>query len=257
MRLKDLAETVIAHGMKRYAEKHAGLAGTLAIGAMLPGIADKAVEHYKTTRHGLDAAAFQPLADKTGSQLSFGGMSGGLGNAFAGAARQGAPEGFGKGVGALAGAPLSGVAQGLGGVMGKGLDRMFFGREFGEKKDPLHMMGSSAMQTFGKEMGSTGAGLLRDIANKAMAAVGSAGDQSAREAILKQLRREDSVLAMADDKTLMDAYHTMTRFAPVLSTDKNAVRSFLRTAVTSGSGVDFHSIKLLGDAERSVTGDKE
>ncbi len=244
MRLKDLAANIIGHGMERYAEKRGGFMTPLAIGAMLPGIADKAVEHYKSTRHGLDAAAFQPLADKTAA------------NPFAGAGGA-AHEGFSKGIGQLAGAPMSGLAGGLGNVMGKGLDRMFFGREFGERKDLMHMMGSSAMQTFGKEMGSTGAGLLRDIANKAMAAIGSAGDQGAREAILKQLRREDPIIAGADDKTLMEAYHTMQRFAPVLSTDKNAVRSFLRQAVTSGAGVDFHSIKLLGDAERSVTGDKE
>ena len=65
------------------------------------------------------------------------------------------------------------------------------------------------------------------------------------------------MLSSADDATLMEAYHTMSRFAPVLSTDKNAVRSFLRQAVTSGSGPDFMSIKLVADAERAVTGPKE
>jgi hypothetical protein len=80
------------------------------------------------------------------------------------------------------------------------------------------------------------------------------GDASAREAIISNLKRTDSVLMNADDKTLMEAYHTMTRFAPVLSTDKNAVRSFLRQAVMSGSGPDYMSIKLLADSERAVTG---
>lgn len=134
---------------------------------------------------------------------------------------------------------------------------MFVGREFGEKKDPLHLGASSAIGAFGKEMGTTGANLLRDIANKAMEAVGQAGDASARQAILGELKRIDPVLADADDKILMESYHTMTRFAPVLSTDKNAVRSFLRQAVMSGTGPDFMSIKHLADSERAVTGGKD
>jgi hypothetical protein len=93
------------------------------------------------------------------------------------------------------------------------------------------------------------------MAQKAMAAAGSIGDQAARNAILQLLKTEDPVLSQADDKTLMEAFHTMCRVAPVLSTDKNAVRSFLRQAVTSGSGgVDFTTIKLLAESERAVTG---
>ena len=118
------------------------------------------------------------------------------------------------------------------------------------------MMMGGAVASFGKEMGTSGANLLRDIANKAMEAIGHGGQVAARQAILGDLKRSDSVLAGADDKTLMESYHTMTRFAPVLSTDKNAVRSFLRQSVMSGSGPDFISIKLLADSERAVTGEK-
>jgi len=46
----------------------------------------------------------------------------------------------------------------------------------------------------------------------------------------------------------------MTSVAPFLSRDKNAVRSFLRAAAMSGSGLDFNTIKLLAEAERAVTG---
>ena len=163
----------------------------------------------------------------------------------------------GKSVSDLFGAPAAGLATGIGQVAGKGLDRLIFGREYGEKKDPMHMMGGAAMSSFGKGLGEMGADLLRDIASKAMSAAGNAGQQSARTAILHQLKTEDPVLSTADDTVLMDAYHTMSRFAPVLSTDKNAVRSFLRQAVMSGGGADFMSIKLLADSERAVTGDKE
>ena len=46
----------------------------------------------------------------------------------------------------------------------------------------------------------------------------------------------------------------MKNFAPTLSTDKNAVKSFLRQAVQHDGGVDFMSIKGLADAEAAVTG---
>ncbi len=134
------------------------------------------------------------------------------------------------------------------------MQKKLFGQELGQRQDALGIGGRKAIESAGSEIGKSSVGLLRDIANKAMEAMGHAGDQSAREAILGDLKRTDSVLANADDATLMEAYHSMTRFAPTLSTDKNAVRSFLRQAVMSGSGPDYMSIKLLADAERAVTG---
>jgi hypothetical protein len=119
------------------------------------------------------------------------------------------------------------------------------------------LIGTAVAAGFGKEMGVAGAGLLRDIAAKAREAIGRPSEDAARKAIIGELKKNDTVLANADDKTLLEAYHTMSRFAPVLSTDKNAVRSFLRQAVMSGAGPDFMSIKLLADSERAVTGDKD
>jgi hypothetical protein len=161
--------------------------------------------------------------------------------------------GFMGSLGQLAGSPLGGVAGGINEL----IKRKIVGRQFGEQKDPFHIGASKAVESFGGEVGKAGAGLLADIANKAMDAVGHAGDEAARQAILGNLKRTDSVLSQADDATLMESYNTMKRFAPVLSTDKNAVRSFLRQAVMSGSGPDFVSIKMLSDAERSVTGEKK
>jgi len=260
----EMAEVVAMHGARRYAEKR-GFVLPMTVGAMLPGIAHQVADKYSGTRRRLDAATDQPLdpsvaTKRAADQLSLPGFGGGLasaGRAARQAAGEGAAKGFGGSVGAMAGLPLGGLAGGLGGAMSKGLDRLLFGREFGEKKDPLHMAGSAAVQNFGKEMGTMGAGLLRDMAAKAMAAAGSVGANAAREAILTQLRREDPVIAVADDKVLMEAYHTMQRFAPTLSTDKNAVRSFLRQAATSGNGLDYMSIKLLADTERAITGDRK
>lgn len=128
-------------------------------------------------------------------------------------------------------------------------------------KSPMHMAGgmlaAGAIGAVGKELGSSVAGLMRDMAAKATAAIGNLGQSAARNALLKGLKKDDSVLSEADDKSLMKSYHTMQRFAPVLATDENAVRSFLRQSVMSGNGPDFNTIKLLADSERAVTGEKK
>jgi hypothetical protein len=289
MQLSELVEHVKELGMRRYAVKR-GFALPLALGASAVAATQHGLGTYRDTREKLDNASHQQLAPDVarrkvaangggkgggggggnvggaGTQWPFGGGGGAgtpagpfspsmsgypMGTQMADAARAGA----GSGLGALAGIPAAGLANGLGGVMNKGLDRLFFGRgEFGERKDPLHMLGSAAIGSFGKGLGDLGVQLLQDIASKAVAAAGNVGQNAARQAILQQLKQEDAILSNADDKVLMEAYHTMTRFAPVLSTDKNAVRSFLRQAVMSGSGADFSTIKHLADSERAVTG---
>jgi hypothetical protein len=283
VQLKDLLELGAREGMRRYVEKRAGVMLPLAVGAMVPGIVHKAMDRVHSTEHQLEhgdtpkTAALPPWLAMPLAQFaqSPGKAMKGLGSAAMGAAGHTAsragremmgsgmnfedpkPSGLKGSFSELGASPVSGVAGGISGGISEMIKRKMLGKEFGEKKDPFHMGAGAAVQSFGKEMGSSGANLLRDIANKAMEAAGHAGDSSAREAIIGDLKRTDSVLAGADDATLMEAYHTMTRFAPVLSTDKNAVRSFLRQAVMSGAGPDFMSIKLLADSERAVTGGKE
>lgn len=284
MQLKDVLELGAREGVRRYVEKRAGVMLPLAVGAMIPGIVHKAIDRAHSTERQLNQSEYAPMDHVPGKMaalppwlalplaqaMSSSGPIGRAGGAIGGAAKTvgsqmgGSPGGGGKpgsgfmgGLGQIGASPAAGVAGGISGGIGEMIKRKMLGREFGEKKDPFSVGAHSAVQSFGKEMGSSGANLLRDIANKAMEAAGHAGDSSAREAIIGDLKRTDPVLAGADDATLMEAYHTMTRFAPVLSTDKNAVRSFLRQAVMSGSGPDFMSIKLLADSERAVTGDKE
>ncbi len=252
MQLKDILELGVREGVRRHIEKRAGVLLPLAVGAMIPGIVHKAMDRAHSTERQLNQAEYNPMKFAAPSlpfalPLAQAGQSAGRGAAAAGKTIGG---GAFKSLGAIGGAPGAGIAHGISDLV----QRKLFGQQFGERKDPMGIAGQSALSAFGKEMGTSGAGLLKDIANKAMEAMGHAGDQSAREAILGDLKRNDSVLANADDKTLMEAYHTMTRFAPALSTDKNAVRSFLRQAVMSGSGPDYMSIKLLADAERAVTG---
>jgi hypothetical protein len=272
MQMTDVMDLVASHGAERFLRKRAGVVLPLAIGAMIPGIAQRAVERASSTEKTMDRAsgakvaalppqfalplaqAVSPSGPVGRAAGSLGGFMGNVGDQMLGRGiHSGKPSGMIGGLGHVGAAPLEGVASGISGGIGESIKRMLLGREFGERKDPLHLGGSAAISAFGKEMGTTGANLLRDIANKAMETAGHAGDEAARHAILGDLKRTDPVLASADDKVLMEAYHTMARFAPVLSTDKNAVRSFLRQAVMSGSGPDYMSIKLIADSERSVT----
>lgn len=115
-------------------------------------------------------------------------------------------------------------------------------------------------EAFAKQLGSTSASelvdLTKDIVGKAYdSAKDSLSLSPVRTAIFETLKAEDPDLASADNTALMEAYHTMTRFAPVLSTDKNAVKSFLRTVATSPEGgTDFNTIKLLAEAENAIRG---
>lgn len=271
MRLTDIVELAAREGTRRFVEKRAGIALPLAVGASIPGIVDKAVERSRSTEHKLESAEGKPF--KTAAlppqfalplaqmMQSFGKNVGGpvknmgtnmaTGKSLANAGGH-LGDAIGGNLGQIAGAPGKGIANGLSDMVQKKL----FGQEIGNRNDAMGVAGGAALKSFGSEIGKSSVGLLKDIAMKAMDAVGHAGDQSAREAILGELKRSDSVLAQADDTLLMESYHTMQRFAPTLSTDKNAVRSFLRQAVMSGSGPDFMTIKHLADSERAVTGEK-
>lgn len=79
-----------------------------------------------------------------------------------------------------------------------------------------------------------------------------------RKALVDTLVRTDPVLSDAVDRSpdskaiIRESYGTMERFAPTLSLDINAVRSFLREAVLGGSGVNYATIKNLVDTEKSI-----
>ena len=114
-------------------------------------------------------------------------------------------------------------------------------------------VGESFAKEIGKQTGREVIGLTRDIMGKGLEVLKDTFSTSPmRQAIFGALKQEDPVLAEADDTTILEAYHTMARFAPTLSTDKNAVKSFLREAVMSGGGVNYNTIKLLTDAENSL-----
>lgn len=114
-----------------------------------------------------------------------------------------------------------------------------------------------AGESFAKTLGSTTAdklvGLTTDMFGKAYDTLkDNAVASPVRHAIFNVLKKEDPILRQADNKTLLEAYHTMSKVAPTLATDKNAVRSFLTQAVVSGGGLDYNTIKGIADAETSV-----
>lgn len=85
-------------------------------------------------------------------------------------------------------------------------------------------------------------------------------NDGARKKLLNDMLHSDPVLSdavRADPKAsqhIMEAYQTLTRFAPALSLDPNAVRSFLREAVMSGGAVNYGTIKTLADTQKTILG---
>lgn len=79
-----------------------------------------------------------------------------------------------------------------------------------------------------------------------------------REKIFYEAMRTDTVLrdALRSNpdvlKQLKEAFSTLVRFAPSLSLDINAVRSYLREAIISGGGINYATIKQLADTEKVI-----
>ena len=156
-------------------------------------------------------------------------------------------------------------------------DRVIVGSldEFLEKKAELYSMtkeavaarpfslGTSIGEGVGKGLGSALGGTAVGLLVQALGSgIGALHDRFSsdpkRKALVESILRSDSVLSDAVErhpeakKMVVEAYGTMVRFAPTLSKDPNAVRSFLREAVLGGSGVNYATIKNLVDTEKSI-----
>jgi hypothetical protein len=114
--------------------------------------------------------------------------------------------------------------------------------------------GGAFASALGSETAKGLIGLTKDMASKGLDSMKDRlGASPVRRSIFNALKNEDMTLAQADNKTLLEAYHTMAKVAPALSQDKNAVRSFLTTAATAGmGGLDFQTIKGIAEAEAAV-----
>jgi len=115
------------------------------------------------------------------------------------------------------------------------------------------LVGESFASTLGGDTAKRLVGLTTDMFSKGYDTLKDKLVTSpARHAVFEALKREDPILGETDNKTLLEAYHTMSKVAPTLSTDKNAVRSFLTQAAVSGGGLDYNTIKGIADAETAV-----
>lgn len=121
------------------------------------------------------------------------------------------------------------------------------------KQVPEEALKTTATQ-FGKSLGDTaGKGVGAFINNIFNSNKKVINQTPRRKAILEQLRREDMLIKEIPLNTALEAYHSMVEVAPTLSTDKNAVKSFLRTVATSPEGgIDWNTLKGLADAETSI-----
>lgn len=151
--------------------------------------------------------------------------------------------------------------------------------EFLEKKAELYSMTKHAAGapkfSFGRSVGegvskgvgsALGGGIVALLAQAIGSGVSSLHDHLSsdpkRQALVATILRSDPVLSDAikrhpeSKRMVEESYGTMVRFAPTLSMDINAVRSFLREAVLGGSGVNYATIKNLVDTERSIADSK-
>lgn len=257
MNIDLLRREIARSGIERFLRKEASFGPAVLAGTAFqtPAAAMRARARHEAALQLLDNAGRTPLG---GGEKNADFMTSLLAGLVGGKAQGNPPTGAdygGAAIGQVGGGALKGLGAGLTGGIGDHL-RDWIGpdKALGERRAPMSMFASKALEGAGSEAGKAGIGILKGLAGSAMGAVTAIGDNRARQAILQQLKAEDPVIAQADDKLLMEAYQTMVRFAPTLSTDKNAVRNFLREAVLTGSGPNFATIKLLGETERTITG---
>jgi hypothetical protein len=124
-------------------------------------------------------------------------------------------------------------------------------------------VGEGVSKGFGSALGGSLVALLAQAIGSGVSSLHShLATEPKRQALVATILRSDPVLSDAikrhpeTKRMVEESYATMTRFAPTLSMDVNAVRSFLREAVLGGSGVNYATIKNLVDTERSIADSK-
>jgi tellurite resistance protein len=108
----------------------------------------------------------------------------------------------------------------------------------------------SAVKEFGKQTGTYASGLLQGVVNSGInmgREAASWGPQ--RKKIFDQLMMSDPVISRADPEMVLQAYHSMKRFAPLLSTDPHAAQAFLREAVIHEGAMNYNTVGALAKAE--------
>lgn len=174
---------------------------------------------------------------------------------------------LGGGLGELVTSPLQGVGQGIttalsspGSTYGYRLDKMLnsgFGGLMNRIKAP-DIAAERFIENTAGNLADKATDLLADMASKSLSSLTDfMVDSPARRAILDGLRKEDPIISQMGEQEVMDAYHSIAKFAPTLAKDKNAVRSALRQAAQFEGGLDYMTIKGLAEAESAVSGERK
>ena len=116
--------------------------------------------------------------------------------------------------------------------------------------------GGGFMSGAGKETAKAGLGSIR----QAIGAVADAIKEKfynnpARNNLFQEIVKNDPIISTYEQEqpgSAAQAYATMKRFAPELSTDKHIVTAFLRNAAMSGGPLDHNMIKGIAEAETAV-----
>ena len=168
-----------------------------------------------------------------------------------------------QGLGSMIASPMTGVAKGVesalsapGTTYGYRLNKMMNSGFKGlmDRIEAPDIAAKKFIESASGRMAENATSLLADMTSKAVSGLTDAMvDAPARKALMNQLRDEDEIIGQMPEQQILDAYHSISKFAPTLSKDKNAVRSALRMAAQSEGGLSYHTIKGLADAEASVT----
>jgi hypothetical protein len=123
-----------------------------------------------------------------------------------------------------------------------------------------HSMMDGLSKGLGSALGGTAVGLIAQVLGSGVSSLyNHLSSDPKRNSLVASILKSDPVLSDAikrhpeSKRMVEESYATMVRFAPTLSMDTNAVRSFIREAVLGGSGVNYATIKNLVDTERSIS----
>lgn len=261
------AKGLTGGGASPTAKGLAGLAG--GVGGLVAG-GSMANNIFGRTGAGqrLDAARKEEEPEKTASLppallralggAGIGGLAGGAIGGMASHAR-GGDVGQGAAMGALGGAGLGagigGLSSGVSGAAQKGIkDKMLSGGAMGLMSGAGALFGGALMRGVtgdsdanvakSKEVGKMLA--QQEMKQKSTMELAPLQQQAFQKAMM------DPTVSRADQELLQSSFETMKRFAPNLSADPNAVKSFLTEVTTWGTGPSYATLKNLADAERAV-----
>lgn len=131
---------------------------------------------------------------------------------------------------------------------------------FVKTADKIKSFGEAFEEGAGKQVGmgavTGGMLVLRHLVGNLVQSLRDRGfSSSKRQNILQNVVNMDPHIRTFNEENpgkIEEAYETMVKFAPTLSTDPHVVLSFLRNVAMSGSALSYHDIKGLADAEAAV-----